>query len=1761
MRPVVLTEPVAPEALVSSPGIYAAKDTSPAYGILQGLAVAGEARDLGSVQLEDGHHMIAIEVGPRHNAAGAITIGAEFFAGAKKDYENWEEKWWREAIQNSVDASSTEVHCKVEVLDENEQPTERWQGGKFIRVSCGDDGVGMTEETLLNKFLVLGRSGKGSDPGSVGGFGKAKELLLLPWVRWSVATKRIGADEGVIVEGHGIQYDVKPFAMAGRHGTLLTVLMAIDEATTEHHAISFIGKCNLPGVMFYVNDKPYKAKLKPGDLVRTIVSDDGFTDADVYYDKRSKMSSALLVRVNGMYMHERWISSDIKGTVIVELKARSTEVLTANRDGIAKRTLRYALDDFQNQLAADTKTALRKKQGILRERFAGAGKFTSVPREKQRDILWAMERTAPQSDGSLSDEQRKALLSQIQDPDENTKLIDLRPTRGAISAMMETKMLGAVQVSTLAWHASWNPDFFLYNEIEGWKVPVKFRPEKMTPALRKLARFWAELCRFVLIQLNHEGEYGVGWIFDNQTAAAHQHLDGEHWLLLNPFIKGTMEGRGGTTGTGEMWQLSNPQHINELYALAVHEATHMADGITYHDESFATAFTWNVAKTANRGKQIEKIRKSVVARAARPGIGISESLSESPEENPAPPGARYWPDFGNWDQEAGLSFHAAVTEALIAVEDSEDRDPIAIFMGTDEPILRVATVRAHSTWADRYVLEIEGEEDAPADIMGWARKSSSPHNLAAVVRSGRLAPGELSEAEVRRRIAARIRTTGHLSDGWIVSERDGAGELNIEVDDELWSGAEDDERISDDDAGKLAEARHALESQRAAEADEPTLSDRVITALEIDPHGPNSWDFAEEIIRRANRRLHAANDASLGELAEIDPELFREVIFARMHDFATLDPSGLRWAWRDEGRAPRFAEIIGRPRVQPPAPRHAVTTSDNETVARAAIVDALDMTPRTPEERELATRMVDRIAYHMASHAGEPDWARIAGYRSAPDFRRQAHTAAYNAGLGALDSEGRTYSLKRMPAFWAYRGEPERGRVPVVYTRPRQWEPLEVELARALNVSMERESAEVARMFIAEVWDQVLDSDESPAEWRQGFIRETDWFDDLVNRTADRIALRGYDAWSWIPADDVGQIYRIPMVSTGTPRAMGLPSEEEIPPEARGIAEAMATPQARDDWFQPQAAISAAVTVRDEAEIARIWSRMISFSSPDDWHRQYRNDRLGFERAAQLVAASLRDEAARLARIEEEDRGQSGRGQIGVEMRPPRKGERGWWVRARSAADALVEVRRELESADDAWLADHDHTPEADEENMISITVTKEPEDLTAARYLALELDRPVRGSTSPMDRSKRLAAQLLPGTRVAVTAPHIHTRMGMVPRGAGATVISSDNKGVEVKLDSPIRPDTETLISWGSGAGPNTRAFDALSDEIEIETGIGARARHLEFDERKAAPFQLDPNELESQLVVGSRVKLLTDVDRYPEFIARKGATGSVVLVKRRRLSVKMDKPIEGAEEWDNTIHWVQDEELEDLPREVGLDDTDDATKRFSLLELNPTNNPAWVTSLFAKHYEVLEANVPSAWLPKLSKVTKAKGKAEKITAALKEYGCGVYGCVLPTLEKSIVVKLTTDSSEYQFAKDIAHRLAEQVTVDYHLVIDLPDKYKGRSTYLLWRDAADHVGQLDKVSKRKARVIPAIDAQHAAAQEAYVAIMDGKPSKHLIDAWVEACREMGKQVPELTKLANGMITNLRKNKVFMGDVHAGNIGLVGKRWLIVDPGNVAVLR
>lgn len=58
-----------------------------------------------------------------------------------------------------------------------------------------------------------------------------------------------------------------------------------------------------------------------------------------------------------------------------------------------------------------------------------------------------------------------------------------------------------------------------------------------------------------------------------------------------------------------------------------------------------------------------------------------------------------------------------------------------------------------------------------------------------------------------------------------------------------------------------------------------------------------------------------------------------------------------------------------------------------------------------------------------------------------------------------------------------------------------------------------------------------------------------------------------------------------------------------------------------------------------------------------------------------------------------------------------------------------------------------------------------------------------------------------------------------------------------------------------------------------------------------------------DAPIEVGQRYALTADVERFPHFIARKGATGTVTDTQPQLVALTLDEPLAGAEEWDNAV------------------------------------------------------------------------------------------------------------------------------------------------------------------------------------------------------------------------------------------------------------------
>lgn len=284
-------------------------------------------------------------------------------------YSSWAMAWWREVIQNSVDACIAARKDFGQVRGEILCEIRHIESTGNIYVSVSDNGVGMDQETLVKAFLKPSGSTKGKGPEATGGLGKAKELLYHAFPKWVVHTRRIDApaDEGIFAQG---KYAPHTFRLFGRptpstkipeeyegrwigykdkknHGTKIIVEMKPDKRVNKSDLEKILSYSSLPGIAVRFREvilKPDKTlttldgteiddedsnwelieaenRIPAGTEPRVILTrSDGSPWAEVYYMPRAKKFKDVVVRINGLYMFPAASDLGLPGKVIIELK-------------------------------------------------------------------------------------------------------------------------------------------------------------------------------------------------------------------------------------------------------------------------------------------------------------------------------------------------------------------------------------------------------------------------------------------------------------------------------------------------------------------------------------------------------------------------------------------------------------------------------------------------------------------------------------------------------------------------------------------------------------------------------------------------------------------------------------------------------------------------------------------------------------------------------------------------------------------------------------------------------------------------------------------------------------------------------------------------------------------------------------------------------------------------------------------------------------------------------------------------------------------------------------------------------------------------------------------------------------------------------------------------------------------------------------------------------------------------------------------------
>lgn len=480
---------------------------------------------------------------------GTVTIPYGYFLKmAKHDYNNWMKALPREFYQNSIDAGANKIEVSV-----NKET-------RMIEVS--DDGCGMSLDTIQSKLLVLGGSKKAT--GSVGAFGKAKELLFFSWPKWEILTR------GLRLEGDGPEYRLNEVE-SDIQGVIARVWIPEDE-DLEQVVISFrrVASFMQTSADIFINGELVECQYKRGRLARC----EEWVDI---YQLKAQDSSYAPVRIDGIWMFDKYVG-DGHGLLVFELKRSSIEALTSNRDGL-KAQWNNLLESLVEDLLVNKKSALRELPPQVYELVPGTGPVRVAAKVPSVDELDNLVRTAP-SQFELAHEAAKKLFG------EGIRSLDL----SRVEQVVKGKQFQVEAMSFIGYE----PDFIV--RYTGNKYHAHNFMD--TNKAKVLAKMWTETIKQVMLDNKVYATFTCGFMFDDSSVDAEfVKFNGQIYFLLNPLTLLAALGFKGKPLS------KRPLLICDLRSRACHEVTHMF--YTNHDENFISKFhqiemgTWQSRESYN----------------------------------------------------------------------------------------------------------------------------------------------------------------------------------------------------------------------------------------------------------------------------------------------------------------------------------------------------------------------------------------------------------------------------------------------------------------------------------------------------------------------------------------------------------------------------------------------------------------------------------------------------------------------------------------------------------------------------------------------------------------------------------------------------------------------------------------------------------------------------------------------------------------------------------------------------------------------------------------------------------------------------------------------------------------------------------------------------------------------------------------------------------------------------------------------------------
>jgi len=492
----------------------------------------------------------------------------QYRSNAIKEYDNFARALAREFIQNSADAGST----KIEFITNKESN----------QYAVKDDGCGMTLDIIQNKLLVIGGTKKAE--GSVGGLGKAKELLFFSWPEWIIETTNH------TIHGFGGEYEIFE-ADKPRKGTIVHLTVPLDDVVEDkygcwydHFIREVACKCHT-SAKIYLNDHEMKPYHKLGRAVKVVDGLGALHHLKSQNGVKITNSYTVDICINGCWMFDRWIG-DHDGHIVLNIDsnmADPADLVSGSRDGL-KYEYAQKLDRALQDIVVNKKSALIKREPTMNI-IRGDGQVFVPPSDAEIDHM------AQVFAKGNADE----TIAELEVVNGNFQL-ELERLQDIMKKSKKQKLDIKEIIAKYQQIVNYEPDFIIYEDRENdYWGPSRIKTFMKTQKASTIAQVWTETVKQVLWDNGVSTRFTAGFCFDKNSEAMYLKKDGKEYYFINPKF---------VPATGVQ---NKVVFVNYMRTTAVHEVTHR--WYSDHNEDFVSKYHSLEANTWNSHRIYAKIGK------------------------------------------------------------------------------------------------------------------------------------------------------------------------------------------------------------------------------------------------------------------------------------------------------------------------------------------------------------------------------------------------------------------------------------------------------------------------------------------------------------------------------------------------------------------------------------------------------------------------------------------------------------------------------------------------------------------------------------------------------------------------------------------------------------------------------------------------------------------------------------------------------------------------------------------------------------------------------------------------------------------------------------------------------------------------------------------------------------------------------------------------------------------------------------------------